>query len=120
MAKLISLTLGSTHFCFVIYIAYLIATSSDSAAVNAWLLFIPMDFPISLGLFPISYLLDGNILLNPRDSNGIHSIFRDINNFWLPAIYFGVVGSLWWYFLPKLIVKFKNKLVPELKGNSQV
>ncbi|QYJ78264.1 hypothetical protein [Shewanella acanthi] len=106
MIKKIAITFGVLHLSFVIFMAYVIATSSDPVAVNAWLLFIPLDFPISLGMFPVSYIFDGNWLLSSIDENGNYNIFRDINNFWVPAIYTGIVGTAWWYYLPILFHKF--------------
>jgi len=112
MIQKISITFGALHLGFVIFMAYVIATSSDPVAVNAWLLFIPLDFPISLGMFPISYVFDGNWLLSSIDANGNYNIFRDINNFWVPAIYTGVVGTIWWFYIPILL----NKIMLGIKG----
>ena len=51
------------------------------------------------------YLFDGNWILSSIDDSGNYNIFRDINNYWLPAIYSGVFGSLWWFYIPILLKK---------------
>ena len=114
MIKTISYIFGFSHLCFVIFIAYVIAKSTDPVAVNAWLFFIPLDFPISLGWIISGYIFDGNWILSSIDDSGNYNIFRDINNYWLPAIYAGVFGSLWWFYIPillkKVILFLKDKI----------
>jgi hypothetical protein len=89
----------------VLFVAYSIVTSTDPAAAMAWLYFAAIDFPVSIGWFLLSVVIDGNELLSRRDASGAYSTLRDIDNFWLPAVYFSTIGSLWWYFLGKIISK---------------
>ena len=90
------------HLLAVVVLGALIAMSSDGNAVMGWLLFIGVDFPVSLGLVGLSHLIDGTSWLSPLDASGQYSIWRDFNNFWLPALYNGLVGSFWWYWLVRL------------------
>jgi hypothetical protein len=108
MVRLISICFGIAHLTLVLFIAYAIATSTDPVAVNLWLLFITVDFPVSLGMFPLAHLIDGNAIMSRLDENGEYNIFRDIDNYWFPFIYSGLFGTIWWYFLPTLFVKVKN------------
>lgn len=103
MSKIFSIALASLHLAFVIFMAATIATSTDPVAVNAWLLFLPLDFPASMGLLPLSYYVDGDFFIRSIDEFGNYSIYRDIDNFWIPAVYFGVFGSMQWYYIPKFI-----------------
>lgn len=110
MERMFSIVLASSHLLFVVFIAVVIATSTDPVAVNAWLLFIPIDFPISMGLFPIGHVFNGDLLISAVNTEGQYSIFRDIDNFWLQALYFGIFGTLQWYCIPVLLSKFINWL----------
>ncbi|MDC0603634.1 hypothetical protein OAP14_11570, partial [Aliiglaciecola sp.] len=90
---------------FVIYVGYLIATSSDPVAVNGWLVFMPLDFPISLGMIPLAHVVDYVSSMLIIESNSGYNVLKDVNNFWFPAVYSGVAGSAWWYFLSNWCVK---------------
>lgn len=81
MTKLFLITLALLNFLFVIFMAVAIANSTDPVAVNAWLVFIPLDFPVSMGLFPVGYIFDGDQILNSINEAGEYSIYRDIDNF---------------------------------------
>ena len=78
---------------------YSIATSTDPVAAMAWLVFFAVDFPVSVGLVVLNTEVDGNEIISRRDSSGSYSTLRDIDNFWLPALYFASIGSAWWYFV---------------------
>ena len=52
-----------------------------------WTLFLALDFPVSLGVFPVTWLV-------PASQRGP---LHDLSNFWWPLAYHGVVGTWWWY-----------------------
>ena len=52
-----------------------------------WMLFLALDFPVSLGVLPVTWLV-------PASDQGP---LRDLSNFWWPLAYHGVVGTWWWY-----------------------
>lgn len=104
MIRRVSFTLGFLHLASVIFMGYAIANSTDPAAVMAWLIYLTVDFPVSFGMIPLGHLIDGSEVLSRLGSTGNYSIYRDIDNFWLPAVYLGVVGTLWWFYLPRLAV----------------
>jgi hypothetical protein len=89
----------------VLLVAYSIASSTDPVAAMAWLYFGAIDFPVSIGWFLLAAVIDGNEILSRRDASGAYGTLRDIDNFWLPAVYFSTIGSLWWYFLGRTISK---------------
>lgn len=111
---MISIILGLGHLCFVIFFVCVILASKDPSIINAWFLFLALDFPASLGFISLSYYLDGTLFLNEKDASGTYQLVRDINNFWLPALYFGTVGSYWWYLLPKLLSRLKTRFFKAL------
>ena len=49
--------------------------------------FLALDFPVSLGVFPVTWLV-------PPAGGGA---LRDLTNFWWPLLYHGLVGTGWWY-----------------------
>lgn len=53
-----------------------------------WLIFILMDFPISLGYLAAEVLTDLS------------------RHMWFNFLYFGVLGTVWWFYVPRLIHKF--------------
>jgi hypothetical protein len=52
-----------------------------------WMLFLALDFPVSLGVLPVTWLV-------PAAPTGP---LRDLPNFWWPLAYHGAVGTWWWY-----------------------
>jgi hypothetical protein len=104
-SKKLAVGLGLAHFLLVLLMAYSIAFSTDPVAVMAWLYFIAIDFPVSIGWIPISGLIDGNEIIARIDASGNYSTLRDIDNFWLPAMWFATVGSAWWYLIGRIISK---------------
>lgn len=68
-----------------------------------WLVFMVIDFPVSLGLIGLGHIIDGSALVSRVDSAGDYSTLRDLDNFWFPAVYFGLVGSIWWYSVPMIL-----------------
>ncbi|QOL24890.1 hypothetical protein LP316_11290 [Thalassotalea sp. LPB0316] len=105
MNKKVGLWLGALHLVFVLFIGYQIATSHTGEAVMGWLIFMVVDFPVGYGMIPLAYLIDSANTLSSYDANGIYQIYLDVENFWFPFIYTGVVGTLWWYYVPVLLAK---------------
>lgn len=58
-----------------------------------WIAFLALDFPVSLGVMPVTWLV-------PASSSGP---LRDISNFWWPLVYHGVLGTAWWYIVGRTI-----------------
>jgi hypothetical protein len=67
-------------------IAWIFA-AGDADWRGYWMLFLALDFPVSLGVFPVSWLV-------PAAPAGP---LADLSNFWWPLAYHGVVGTWWWY-----------------------
>ena len=62
-----------------------------------WIFFLPFDFPFSLCVLFAGYLFPGWYL------GGLPSPWDSFHNFILPVIIHGVVGPLWYFFLPVFI-----------------
>lgn len=87
---------ASLHLVFFIYIVYMILSGSESSWPMIWWVFNIVDFPVSLGIYIFALF----------DFPGGSSPLKDIRNFWVPAVYFGIVGTVWWYFVATNWSKF--------------
>jgi hypothetical protein len=67
-------------------VAFILGTVSGDWR-SYWILFLALDFPVSLGVFPVSWLVPGSE----------RGPLSDVSNFWWPLAYHGVVGTWWWY-----------------------
>ena len=95
VALFFSLSLVFVHTVLWAYILYLNIEGSNSDAPMGWLILLILDFPISMGLTLEVFHRDGNY---------------EWNNITLPALYFGILGTIWWYSIPQLISYGINRL----------
>jgi hypothetical protein len=75
------------HLALLAGTVALIIEEGGSAWPRFWTLFLALDFPVSLGIVPVTWLA-------PPASGGP---LRDASNFWWPLVYHGIVGTGWWY-----------------------
>jgi hypothetical protein len=65
----------------------------DASWTSYWLIFLALDFPLSLGVVPLAWMF-------PAASDGP---LGDFPNFWWPLAYHGLLGTLWWYIVGSAI-----------------
>jgi len=75
------------HLAILGYTVWLILGGNDPNWSRYWMIFLALDFPVSLGVMPVTWLVPG-AAGGPLD---------DLTNFWWPLVYHGVIGSAWWY-----------------------
>lgn len=75
------------HLAILGIVVALILRGGDPDWPKYWSMFLALDFPVSLGVVPVTWLV-------PAARGGPWS---DIPNFWWPLAYHGVVGTVWWY-----------------------
>jgi hypothetical protein len=75
------------HLVLLAATVALILGEGGSAWPRFWTLFLALDFPVSLGIVPVTWLAPA------APDRPLH----DAPNFWWPLIYHGVVGTVWWY-----------------------
>ena len=89
--RMVGASLAIAHliafFAFVLYLHQ----SDDGQTRLLWALWLPVDFPVSLAVFASFDFI-------PPD-NGIGSFLRRAS----PYFVHGVLGTVWWYFLPFII-----------------
>lgn len=99
LAKKIGVGFASAHLvAFILFTLYL-HLSTEGQARLLWTLWLPLDFPVSL------FVIKGFDLISPDSQLG--SFVR----MWLPYFVHGVLGAIWWYFIPVLIGSALNNLL---------
>jgi len=62
-----------------------------------WMVFVILDFPISLGMYVFSFIRLDYQTVNSIDSFFYWGAFNDFKDVLLPMFYLGALGSYWWY-----------------------
>lgn len=75
------------HLLLLAVTVTLILGSGDGPWAQHWFIFLALDFPVSLGVIPVAWVV-------PESPAGPLS---DLSNFWWPLAYHAIVGSGWWY-----------------------
>jgi hypothetical protein len=95
-AHRLGLYCAGLHFLAFVGMATYIARSVDPQAPMLWAIFAVLDFPVSL-LYYLSRYVD--LLRSSADNESW------INQFlYMPHLIHGVVGTMWWYFLPRFLL----------------
>ena len=90
--------LASIHLALVGYIVFIILSGQESSWALLWWLFWVLDFPVCIGIYVF------NLFSFPTGTSPL----TDITNFWIPALYFGIVGTWWWYYVGANITRYLN------------
>ena len=110
MAKRIGVLLAILHLSALL--AFLIYVHSDAAEKSQtafyWLIWFPIDFPWSLlNLVPRWVMPDG--------ADGVLGIARyRLVEYWHIVVH-GVAGTVWWYYLPTLVMAVVRRKARTLK-----
>ena len=98
-AKKVGLVFAVLHliafFLFVIYLNL----STDGQSRLLWTLWLTPDFPVSL------FMMVGFDVISPDSQIG--GFIRT----WLPYLVHGVLGTIWWFFVPILIGSIFTKIL---------
>lgn len=71
-----------------------------------WLPFLVLDFPVSLLLFAINALMPGG---SGGSQQSPTPPLSDVHNFLFPMFVFGICGTLWWFLLPGLVARLRER-----------
>jgi len=103
LSRKIGITFLLIHIVAFILFVFYMHSSSDGQARLLWVLWLPIDFPVSLF---VTYGFD----VIPSDSEVGAFVRR-----WLPYFVHGVFGAIWWYFIPVFISMFNDKIKKSIK-----
>jgi hypothetical protein len=98
LAKKIGIGFAVVHLVAFIIFALYLQLSTEGQAWLLWTLWLPLDFPVSL------IILKGFDLIPPDSLPG-----RAVRT-WLPYLVHGVLGTIWWFFIPVVIGGIFNRL----------
>jgi hypothetical protein len=92
MSRDIGILLAIIHMGMVSAISAVAASTPANEPEYIWLIFILIDFPVSVGYLALEALTNLDSYL------------------WFSFLYFGVLGTVWWFYLPRLIHKLIKRL----------
>lgn len=97
-ARRVGLALAAIHL--LLFAAFLVwkkaISNEDGQAELLWIIWIPIDFPWSL-LVPLLSQLSSDQVISPA-LGGVSRLL-----FYLPHFIHGVVGTIWWYYIPRML-----------------
>jgi hypothetical protein len=83
------------HLLMSWWIIFSVLTSSRDAQWQfIWIFLLPFDLPFSLLVLFAGYIFPG------WHFSGLYSPWDDFHSFVLPVIVYGIIGPLWYFFLP--------------------
>jgi hypothetical protein len=94
---------GLLHLLILGYTVHLVLGRGAADWPMYWTLFLALDFPVSLGVLPVTWLA-------PPAGGGP---LADVTNFWWPLAFHGVVGTAWWYIVGLAIERRLRPRQPE-------
>lgn len=95
------------HLALLGVLVTLILRGADPGWPKYWVIMLALDFPVSLGVIPVTWLV-------PPASAGP---LTDVANFWWPLAWHGVVGTLWWYIVGWAIARRVHEALARRRGN---
>ena len=102
ISKTIGIILAIIHICaFIIFVLYLHFGADDGQARLLWALWLPVDFPVSMTV-PLGFKL-----ISSASPFGLEL------RTWLPYFVHGILGPIWWYFIPRIIGYIFTRLFPK-------
>lgn len=100
LVNIIGLILALIHvLLFVFFVGYMHLIVRDGQAQLLWIIFLVIDFPISLSVLVAYDLL-------PQGSE-----LANMARYSTPYIVHGIIGPIWWYLLPQIISYLFRKIV---------
>ncbi len=94
----LGLSLGAVHLLISWWIIIgLVISERDAQWQLTWIFLLPFDFPFSLLVLFAGYIFPD------WSFTGLPSPWDDFHSFLVPVIVHGIIGPLWYFFLPVFI-----------------
>ena len=113
----LGLFLGALHRMLVAYIGYLIIFGTEPDWPMYWLIFFGIDFPVSLLFMGLGFLV--SCLGAPATVPFLPERTNDVLNFLLPIFVFGMLGTLWYAWLPTLVIAIGERVAARGKREAK-
>ncbi|PIQ87556.1 MAG: hypothetical protein COV74_00345 [Candidatus Omnitrophica bacterium CG11_big_fil_rev_8_21_14_0_20_45_26] len=97
----IGMVFGMLRALLFFYVVYLIKFGNEPDWPMYWLIFLYVDFPISLVYFRVFDMFSA---IQP-----LPNVIAQVLNVVVPFMFFGVLGTLWYLFLPSWIANIIQK-----------
>jgi len=100
----LELLAAMVHFVAVLATALTLVGSKPDALYQAvWFPWVVIDFPVPLIIFgiwalPVTATIHRSMLV-------LSFPWSDFSNFWVPLFVFGILGTLWWFYVVGLILR---------------
>lgn len=109
----IGLFLAFVHFVFFMFIVVPIVRFPDAQWQLTWIVFMFIDFPVSfLCMLVLFFCPEFSFDFLPYP-------ISELRSFILPSIIFGVLGTLWYFYLPVLIANITKNIKERFKKKQQ-
>lgn len=102
--NLVGAAFATSHVLFLGYMTYGILTTADPVWPMIWLIVAAFDFPVSLLLFAVEAVIplpQFSIMHLVADTG---SRLNDLNNFWIPFVFYLTAGTALWFVLPRMVI----------------
>ena len=95
------LTMAAIHIALVVYTLAQIFAAGAADWTFYWRIFLALDFPVSLAVVPLTWI----------SSPAAGGPLSDFANFWWPLVVHGVLGTLWWYIVGRMIGERVGRMI---------
>jgi hypothetical protein len=97
------------HLLVLGLLVTLIVHGGDPGWPKYWTIMLALDFPVSLGIVPVTWLAPPSAL----------GPLSDVANFWWPLAWHGVIGTIWWYIVGWAIARKISRALAARGSNGE-
>lgn len=98
---IIGFVLAGLHLSLIVLVVLAILSGKESDWPMFWMYFFIIDFPLGFLYNALCYL--PFLPLRRQLIPGIDSPLNDFVNFLFPLLFFSIVGTAWWFYIPVFI-----------------
>lgn len=110
----IGILLAALHLALVAYVVSLLLRAGEPDWPMYWLIFFFLDFPVTLLYVGAGLLVDVFQIPRVLPLPGPSAV-GDVLNFILPIFFYGIFGTLWYFYLPSLV----SRVIQRMRGGGK-
>ncbi len=99
---------------FLILAVFAFGLPRGTLSEVVWFLLVLPDLPVTVLFFSILSLIsmEQKLLVDETFGKFITTYpFNNFWNFWYVTLMYGVLGTVWWFYVPRVIIWFKKRVV---------